>query len=71
MGLKQKPLGTWISETPFGRAYGHGGYFPGYLSGAMYFDGADLAVAIQTNKVVGTLDLSLAMLDVAEAFMER
>lgn len=62
-------LGTWISETRFGRSFGHGGYFPGYLSGAIYFQEPDLAVAIQTNMVAESLDLSLTILDIAEAYV--
>ena len=63
-------LGTWITDTPFGRAFGHGGYFPGYLSGVAFFEGPNLAAAIQTNQVVGDLDLSLTLLDMVEAFVE-
>jgi D-alanyl-D-alanine carboxypeptidase len=42
-------LGVAISENPFGRAYGHSGFFPGYLSFMRYFPDRGIAVALQIN----------------------
>jgi D-alanyl-D-alanine carboxypeptidase len=42
-------LGVGISETPFGTAYGHGGFFPGYLSVMRYLPDRRIAVAMQIN----------------------
>lgn len=42
-------LGVQIFETPFGTSYGHGGWFPGYLSEMEYFPEKKIAVAYQIN----------------------
>ena len=42
-------LGIEIVETPLGMAYGHGGFFPGYLSAAMWYPERGIGVAIQVN----------------------
>jgi D-alanyl-D-alanine carboxypeptidase len=42
-------LGVGISETPFGTAYGHSGFFPGYTSAMRYFPDHGFAVAMQIN----------------------
>jgi D-alanyl-D-alanine carboxypeptidase len=42
-------LGVEILQTPFGRAYGHSGFFPGYLSTLRYFPAYQVAVAMQIN----------------------
>jgi D-alanyl-D-alanine carboxypeptidase len=42
-------LGVGIYETPYGMAYGHGGFFPGYLSLMRYFPDHRIAVAMQMN----------------------
>jgi D-alanyl-D-alanine carboxypeptidase len=42
-------LGVQIRPSPWGLSYGHGGWFPGYLSEIEYFAGPRLAVAIQFN----------------------
>jgi hypothetical protein len=46
-------LGVEIVETPLGTAYGHGGFFPGYLTLVLWYDGPKLAVAIQVNSSAG------------------
>jgi len=38
-----------ISETEFGPAYGHGGWFPGYRTSMVYYPNYKIAVAIQIN----------------------
>ncbi len=43
-------LGLYRYETPLGRAWAHGGYFPGYRSGLLYFPETRIAVAVQTNR---------------------
>jgi D-alanyl-D-alanine carboxypeptidase len=45
----QSGLGVEIYQTPLGTAYGHGGFFPGYVSGALYYPERRLALAIQFN----------------------
>lgn len=42
-------LGIEMVETPLGRAYGHGGFFPGYLTLTLWYPGAGVALAIQAN----------------------
>jgi D-alanyl-D-alanine carboxypeptidase len=42
-------LGVGISETDFGTAYGHSGFFPGYTSAMRYFPDHGFAVAMQIN----------------------
>ena len=42
-------LGVEIVQTPLGVAYGHGGFFPGYLSGVLWYPERGLALAIQVN----------------------
>lgn len=46
-------LGVEIVETPLGKAYGHGGFFPGYLTLVLWYEGPKLAVAIQVNSSAG------------------
>jgi D-alanyl-D-alanine carboxypeptidase len=42
-------LGVAIMQTPYGTAYGHGGFFPGYNSQVAYFPDYGVAVAMQIN----------------------
>jgi D-alanyl-D-alanine carboxypeptidase len=42
-------LGVEIVQTPLGPAYGHGGFFPGYLSLVLWYPGLGVSVAIQVN----------------------
>jgi len=42
-------LGVQIRESPFGISYGHGGWYPGYLSEMEYFADSGAAIAIQFN----------------------
>jgi len=42
-------LGIEIFQTPLGVAYGHGGFFPGYLSGVLWYPERGIAIAIQVN----------------------
>lgn len=46
-------LGVFIDDLELGRAYGHGGWFPGYESVVAYFPDFDLAVAMQVNRDFG------------------
>ncbi|MCK0115272.1 serine hydrolase domain-containing protein [Gelidibacter sp. F63206] len=43
LGIQIRP------STKFGDSYGHSGWFPGYLTDAVYFPDEDIAVAIQFN----------------------
>jgi D-alanyl-D-alanine carboxypeptidase len=42
-------LGVQIRQTEFGETYGHGGWFPGYLSEVEYFPKYRVAIAAQIN----------------------
>ncbi len=42
-------LGVVIQDTPLGRAYGHGGFFPGYVTWVRYYPKQRMAVALQLN----------------------
>jgi D-alanyl-D-alanine carboxypeptidase len=42
-------LGVQVRETPWGVSYGHGGWFPGYLSEVEYFPKHKIALAVQFN----------------------
>ncbi len=58
-------LGVYRYETPLGHAWGHGGYFPGYRSGFLYFPDARIAVAVEVNLDVGA-DVHELMLEIAQ-----
>lgn len=42
-------LGVQIRPSRFGTTYGHSGWFPGYMTDAVYFPEIDLAVSVQLN----------------------
>jgi D-alanyl-D-alanine carboxypeptidase len=42
-------LGVIIRQTPMGVAYGHSGFFPGYLTELIYFPEHNVCMALQTN----------------------
>jgi D-alanyl-D-alanine carboxypeptidase len=42
-------LGVIIRPTPIGIAYGHSGFFPGYLTEMLYFPKQKFCVAVQSN----------------------
>jgi D-alanyl-D-alanine carboxypeptidase len=42
-------LGVHIDVTPLGRAIGHGGFFPGYVSWVRWYEAKHIAVALQIN----------------------
>lgn len=42
-------LGVHITDTPYGKAYGHSGFFPGYITNMQYFPEKGIAIAYQTN----------------------
>lgn len=46
-------LGVQIRESAWGPSYGHGGWFPGYLSELEYFPDRKVAIAVQFNTDVG------------------
>jgi D-alanyl-D-alanine carboxypeptidase len=46
-------LGVQIRESAWGPSYGHGGWFPGYLSEVEYFPEHKVAVAVQFNTDAG------------------
>lgn len=45
-------LGVIIRRTPLGPAYGHSGFFPGYVTELMYFPELGAALAVQVNTSV-------------------
>lgn len=45
-------LGVIVRQTALGPAYGHSGFFPGYLTEMMYFPETRVAVAVQVNTSV-------------------
>jgi D-alanyl-D-alanine carboxypeptidase len=45
-------LGAMIQSTDLGPSWGHGGFFPGYLSEMRYYPKHDLGVAVQFNTSV-------------------
>jgi D-alanyl-D-alanine carboxypeptidase len=49
----QYGLGVQIRPTTWGPSYGHGGWFPGYLSEVAYFPDRKVAIAVQFNTDVG------------------
>ena len=42
-------LTTIINETPIGPAYGHSGFFPGYLTEVRHYPQHKFAIAFQVN----------------------
>jgi len=42
-------LGAQVRQTDWGVTYGHGGWFPGYLSEVEYFPKQRMAIAVQIN----------------------
>jgi D-alanyl-D-alanine carboxypeptidase len=49
----QSGLGVEFVQTPLGMAYGHGGFFPGYLTLVLWYAEPEIAVAIQVNSSAG------------------
>ncbi len=63
-------LGVIIRSTSLGTAYGHSGFFPGYLTELLYFPALQLTVAVQCNSSdFKNLKLSLlrVLLEIAKA----
>jgi D-alanyl-D-alanine carboxypeptidase len=46
-------LGVEIVQTPLGPAWGHGGFFPGYLSLVLWYPDLGVSVAVQVNSSAG------------------
>jgi D-alanyl-D-alanine carboxypeptidase len=63
-------LGLFRYQTPLGRAWGHGGYFPGYRSGWIYFPNTKIAVAAQVNRDVG-VDVDALLLEIAQRVVRQ
>ncbi len=51
----QYGLGMQIRPSVYGTGYGHGGWFPGYLTEVEYFPQKNIAIAIQSNTDDGSL----------------
>ena len=67
-------LGIEMAETPLGMAYGHGGFFPGYLSLVLYYPSVRIAVALQVNSSAGdalSRPLRDVLLETAQALTTR
>ena len=63
-------LGVIISETPSGVAYGHSGFFPGYLTEMRYYPGTGLAVSVMANTSDGRA-IGRGLGGIAHALAER
>lgn len=61
-------LGVTIRETPLGKAYGHRGWTPGYLSIFEYYPKYDIAIAVQVNEM-GPYDLSSYAVQLASSIV--
>ncbi len=65
-------LGVIIRPTPMGLAYGHSGFFPGYMTELLYFPDKQLCVAVQCNSSdfknlkIGLLRVLFTMANAAE-----
>lgn len=46
-------LGVEIVQTPLGPAWGHGGFFPGYVSLVLWYPDLGVSVAVQVNSSAG------------------
>jgi D-alanyl-D-alanine carboxypeptidase len=46
-------LGVQVRQTEWGPCYGHGGWFPGYVSEVAYFPDSRFAIAVQFNTDIG------------------
>lgn len=42
-------LGVFVNDSPLGTSYGHGGWYPGYLTRVNYYPAQRVAVAFQVN----------------------
>jgi D-alanyl-D-alanine carboxypeptidase len=51
----QYGLGLQIRPSAYGTGYGHGGWFPGYLTEVEYFPQKNMAIAVQCNTDDGAL----------------
>jgi D-alanyl-D-alanine carboxypeptidase len=67
-------LGVIVRQTPLGVAYGHSGFFPGYLTEMLYFPKYKMCIAVQANSSdFKNLKLSLlrVLIEVAKAAERR
>ncbi|HKA15813.1 MAG TPA: serine hydrolase domain-containing protein [Myxococcota bacterium] len=62
-------LGLYCYATPFGRAWGHSGWFPGYRSGMLYFPRTRIAVALQANRDYA-LNSDALLIEIARRVMD-
>lgn len=66
--------GVIIRPTPLGVAYGHSGFFPGYMTEMLYFPVYKICVAVQTNTSdFKTLKLGLlkVLIEVAKSWVRE
>lgn len=63
-------LGVFLYDTPFGPAWGHSGWFPGYNSLMRYYPEHGVALAMQVNRDFGTDRIDFAQ-RLAAAIMEQ
>ena len=67
-------LGVIIRQTAAGRAFGHSGFFPGYMTDMMYFPEHKFAVAVQVNTSVPKdlgKPLGRVLVEIAEVLKTR
>lgn len=67
-------LGIEMVSTPLGVAYGHGGFFPGYLSLVLWYPDLGVGLAIQVNSSASdalSRPLRDVLLEAARAFANQ
>ena len=64
-------LGVGVRDTDLGKAYGHSGYFPGYITAMGYFPDQKIAVAIQFNRDYDVGDPSSQLVELAKVVIEE
>jgi len=67
---KRYGLGVYLYDTPLGPAWGHGGFFPGYRSGLIYFPEQRIAVCVQVNRDF-LFDVDALMLEIARRIAQE
>jgi D-alanyl-D-alanine carboxypeptidase len=63
-------LGVGVRVTELGKAYGHSGYFPGYITAMGYFPDHKIAVAIQFNRDYEVGDPPSQLVELAKVIIE-
>jgi D-alanyl-D-alanine carboxypeptidase len=59
------------NDGPYGPAYGHGGWIPGYCSSLRYYPKHRIAFAFQINTDIGMVDGSTSLINDMEKQLAR